>query len=700
MARDGSHPPRRHRRHRYSSWRGGADPLAPPFDVRQALDAIGERVLAGDGLREALRELLRRGLPGEDGERRRPGLDELRARAARMRREVARRGRLDGAVTRAQARLDQALSAERDALQEVLDSTAGQDDAPTQQRAMEAAFAQSRLDALPRSTAAAVRELADYRWTSPEAEQIYRQILDELRGDVLDQQFRGLRDALAGMQPGAGSAEQQAAAQAVKEMLQDLNTLLDKHSRGEDTDDDFQQFMDRHGDLFDEDPQNIEELVDALARQAAAAQRLLNSLTPSQREELGSLMASALGDPELAAQLAALNAALQALRPDLAWQRAEQLRGEQGLGYAEAAGALGELADLDDLLDALGQEQAGATLDDIDVEAVERALGSAAAQDVSALQQLERELSRQGWLTRDAGGPTLSPKALRRLGQTALRRVFAHLDRGGRGEHDQRDAGAAGEATGTSREWEFGDTQPLDVVRTVSNAVRRGVRPSGRRPEGEREPTGGGAVRLLVEDFEVVETERRAGAAVALCVDLSYSMIAEGRWGPMKQTALALAHLVATRFPQDALQIIGFGRYAMPLSVEALAGIEPEYVQGTNLHHALNLAGRHLRRHSDGEPVVLVVTDGEPTAHLDGGHATFSYPPTRDTISATVGEVDALTRYGAAINVFMLGEDPGLQRFMDAVARRNGGRVFTPSLDRLGSYVVSDYLTARRGRRP
>ncbi len=197
----------------------------------------------------------------------------------------------------------------------------------------------------------------------------------------------------------------------------------------------------------------------------------------------------------------------------------------------------------------------------------------------------------------------------------------------------------------------------------------------------------------------MIETERRASASVALCVDLSYSMIAEGRWGPMKLTALALAHLVATRFPQDALQIIGFGRYASTLTAEQLAAIEPDYIQGTNLHHALQLAGRHLRRHPDGEPVVLVVTDGEPTAHLaDGARAEFSWPPTRETVRATVAEVDALTRYGAAINVFMLGEDPGLARFMDAVARRNGGRVFTPTLDRLGGYVVDDYLKARRGR--
>jgi uncharacterized protein with von Willebrand factor type A (vWA) domain len=666
-------PHRRYGRYRYGPWQGGPDPLAPPYDVRQALDALGEEVLSGNGLREALREMLRRGLPDEHANLNRQGLDDLRARATRMRREVARRGRLDGAVTRAQAQLDQALAAERDAL-------AGQDtDA--------ARFAEAQLDALPRSTGAAIDELSEYHWTSPEAERIYRSILDDLRRDVLDQRFQGLRNALRGMQPGASSAEQQAANQALKDMLSDLNQLLDKHARGQDTQEDFEQFMAKHGDLFPGDPQNVDELIDELARQAAAAERLMASLTPQQREELAGLMAAALGDPDLAAQMAALNDNLRALRPDLTWDRGERMRGDQPLGYGEATGALGELSDLDDLIDQLGQEHPGATLDDIDVETVERALGSSAAQDVRALQQLERELERQGWLVRGADGLELSPKALRRLGQTALRKVFEHLSEGRRGEHDVQDAGAAGEATGASRAWEFGDEQPLDVVRTVGNAVRRSASAGSRR------------VRLAVEDFEVVETERRASASVALCVDLSYSMFADGRWGPMKQTALALAHLMATRFPQDALQIIGFGRYASALSVEKLAGIEPDFVQGTNLQHALHLAGRHLRRHPDGEPVVLVVTDGEPTAHLEAGYAYFHWPPMRETVQATVAEVDALTKYGAAINVFMLGEDAGLRRFVDAVARRNGGRVFTPSIERLGQYVVDDYLMSRRGHR-
>jgi uncharacterized protein with von Willebrand factor type A (vWA) domain len=207
-------------------------------------------------------------------------------------------------------------------------------------------------------------------------------------------------------------------------------------------------------------------------------------------------------------------------------------------------------------------------------------------------------------------------------------------------------------------------------------------------------------VRLDEADFEVAETERRATAAVALCVDLSFSMISEGRWGPMKQTALALSHLIATKYPQDALQIVGFGRYALQLSQQELAAIEPEMVQGTNLQHALRLAGRHLRRHPDADPVVLVVTDGEPTAHLlDDGEAVFAWPSTRQTIRATITEVDLLTRYGATLNLFMLGEDEGLRRFVDAVARRSGGRVFTPDAADLGRYVVSSYLRARRGRR-
>ncbi|MEV4479131.1 VWA domain-containing protein [Micromonospora coxensis] len=646
-------------RFRYGQWRGGPDPLAPPYDVRAAVDAVGAEVLAGGSLREALRDLLRRGPQG------RGGLEDLAARARRMRREALRRGDLDGAVTRARALLDQALAAERDELR-------GRD-------GDDARFAEAVLDNLPRSTARAVEELAGYDWASDEARQAYRRILDGLRGEVLEQRFAGLRDA-------ARAAGDPAVQRQLAEMMSDLNDLLARHARAEDTTDAFAEFMRRHGQFFPEQPKDVDELVDVLARRAAAGQRLMRSLSDRQREELAGLMRQSLGD-RLAGEISALDGHLRALRPDLDWQRGERVRGEQPLGYGEATGALGEIAELDELLDALEQDHPGATLDDVDVEAVARTLGRDAADDVRRLRELERELRRQGWVSRDADGLTLSPKALRRLAGTALRRVFADLTAGPRGQHDLRAAGAAGEVSGASRPWEYGDEQPLDVVRTLTRAVRRA---------GPTVP-----VQLAVDDFEVVETERRASAAVALCVDLSYSMVSQGRWGPMKQTALALSHLVATRFPQDALQIVGFGRRALPLTQQELAAVEPDLEQGTNLQHALRLAGRHLRRHPGAEPVVLVVTDGEPTAHLDpdDGEAYFHWPPLPETIEATVREVDRLTRYGTTLNLFMLGDDPGLRRFVDAVARRSRGRMFTPDLEDLGEYVVSDYLRARRGRR-
>ncbi|MFI7518703.1 VWA domain-containing protein [Micromonospora globbae] len=646
-------------RFRYGQWRGGPDPLAPPYDVREVVDSVGAEVLAGGSLREALRDLLRRGPNG------RGGLDELAARARRLRREALRRGDLDGAVTRSRALLDQALAAERDELR-------GRDDDA-------ARFAEAVLDNLPRSTAKAVQELSGYQWASEEARRTYQRILDGLRDDVLGQRFAGLRDAVR-------ASADPAAQQRLAEMMHDLNDLLARHARSEDTTDAFAEFMRRHGEFFPEQPKDVDELVDVLARRAAAGERLMRSLSDRQREELAGLMRQSLGE-RLAGEMSQLDAHLRALRPDLSWGRGERVRGERPLGYGEAAGALEEIAELDDLLDQLDQEHPGATLDDVDVDAVARTLGRDAADDVRRLRELERELRRQGWVTRDAEGLTLSPKALRRLGGTALRRVFADLTAGPRGQHDLRSAGAAGEVSGASRPWEYGDEQPLDVVRTLTRAVRRA---------GPRVP-----VQLAVEDFEVVETERRASAAVALCVDLSYSMISQGRWGPMKQTALALSHLMATRFPQDALQIIGFGRQAMPLTQQELAAVDPDMEQGTNLQHALRLAGRHLRRHPDSEPVVLVVTDGEPTAHLDpdDGEAYFHWPPLPETIEATIREVDRLARYGATLNLFMLGDDPGLRRFVDAVARRSKGRMFTPDPDDLGEYVVSDYLRSRQSRR-
>jgi uncharacterized protein with von Willebrand factor type A (vWA) domain len=650
-------------RNRYGAWRGGPDPLAPPYDVRAAVDAIGQDVLEGRSLAEAIRDLLRRGDQG------RRGLDDLQ-RDVRRRREQARNaGDLSGTLEQVRDLLSQAVEAELEAL-----FPDPSDDARLREQ---------RLGDLPRDTSRAVRELADYDWRSPEAREAYDEIKNMLQREVIDQQFAGMRDALQG-----NNSEAMA---RTKDMLADLNQLLGAHARGEDTTDQFNDFMSKYGDMFPDNPQSVDELIDALARQAAAAERLMRSLSPQQRQELAQLMADAMADADLAAEMSALRDNLRDLRPGLDWRSRGDIDGDQPLTYGEATQALQELADLDALADQLGQDYPGASLDDVDVEAIERQLGTGATADVQALRELERELRRQGWLARDNDGLRLTPKALRRLGQTALRRVFDQLSAHGRGGHEDHAAGQAGEPTGAWHEWSFGDEQPLDVVRTVSNAVLRTASSGGFPLQS------GGALALAPDDFAVIETERRSSAAVALCVDLSWSMYAEGRWGAMKQTALALQHLMVTRFPQDALQLIGFDRWARPMTEVELAGIEPQWIQGTNLQQALSLAGRHLRRHPDAEPVVLVVTDGEPTAHLeDDGTAVFQWPTTQETLRRTLTEVDGLTRYRAQLNLFMLGEDFGLRRFVDAVAKRSGGRVFTPDIDRLGEYVVADYLRSRR----
>jgi uncharacterized protein with von Willebrand factor type A (vWA) domain len=383
------------------------------------------------------------------------------------------------------------------------------------------------------------------------------------------------------------------------------------------------------------------------------------------------------------------------------WQQ-ETMTGESPLGLSDATTAIAELAELAELEAALGQDYPGARLDDVDEEAIRRSLGRQAVDDMEALRQIERELERQGYLQRTAGKLELTPKAVRRLGDTALRQIFADLPEGRFGEHDQRDAGQAGEYTGATRQWQFGDEQAIDTPATVRNALLRDT--AAMRHDEAADAAGADGehsrVRLSAADFEVAETERRGSAAVCLLVDLSYSMALRETWGIAKQTALALHALIRSRFPQDSIQVIGFSNYARELRETELAGLGWDRVQGTNLHHALVLAGRYLDQRPEHDPIVLIVTDGEPTAHLlrDGRHF-FDWPPAPETLELTLAEVDKMTRRRAQLNIFMLVDDERLTAFVEEVARRNGGRVLNVQPERLGEFVVRDFLRTRRKSR-
>ncbi|WP_382310045.1 VWA domain-containing protein [Herbiconiux sp. UC225_62] len=651
---------------RYGKYVDGPDPLAPPVDLKEALDAIGEDVMAGYSPEQALREFLRRG--GRD----QSGLDDLAGRVAERRRELTQKHNLDGTLREIKELLDKAVLAERKQL--ARDALMDEGDR---------ALAQMQLDNLPPSPAAAVSELNGYDWKSSEARADFEKIKDLLGREMLDQRFAGMKDALEN-----ATDEDRA---AITEMMQDLNALLESHKRGDDTQEQFDEFMEKHGQYFPENPQNIDELLDTLAQRAAAAQRMRNSMTQEQRDELDALAQQAFGSPELMQSLAQLDGNLRDLRPGENWGGSEEMEGAEGLGLGDGTGVFQDLADLDQLSEQLSQSYEGSRMDDLDLEKLARQLGDEAAVDARTLQQLEKALRDTGTMKRGSDGQLkMTPKAMRQLGKALLRDVAERMS-GRQGARDLRQAGAAGDLSGATREWAFGDTEPWDVTRTITNAVTRAA--------GEGRVAGAGAgVRIEIGDVEVQETEDRTQACVALLVDTSFSMAMDGRWVPMKRTALALHTLITSRFRGDDLQLIGFGRHAEVMDIEQLTALEAKWDKGTNLHHALLLANRHFRKHPNAQPVLLIVTDGEPTSHLEAnGEVYFTYPPHPLTVAYAVRELDNSMRLGAKTTFFRLGEDPGLARFIASMAKRVGGTVVAPELDDLGAAVVGSYLGSRRG---
>ena len=648
---------------RYGRYEGGPDPLAPPVDLAEALDAIGEDVMGGTSPERAIREFLRRG--GRDQQ----GLDDLARRVAERRRELTSRNNLDGTLQQVKELLDQAVLAERGQLARDTDIDDG-----------DRALAEMQLDSLSPSPATAVQELNGYDWKSPTARRKYEEIKDLLGREMLDQRFAGMKQALEN-----ATDEDRA---AVADMMRDLNQLLEDHRQGTDTQEQFDAFMAQHGQYFPSDPQNVEELLDDLAARAAAAQRMRNSMTQEQRDELDALAQQAFGSPDLMGQLGQLDQNLRSLRPGEDWGGSERMDGDQGLGLGDGTGVFQDIADLDALADQLAQSGPGSDLDDLDLDALARQLGSEAAVDAKTLQQLEKALRNSGTLRRGTDGQLkLTPKAMRQLGKSLLKDVAQRMS-GRQGARDLRRSGSAGEPSGATRQWAFGDTEPWDIPRTITNAVTR-TAATGR---------DGAAVRLTIDDVEVQETEARTQACVALLVDTSFSMAMEDRWVPMKRTALALHTLVSTRFRGDDLQLIAFGREAEVMDIEQLVGLDAMWDKGTNLHHALLLANRHFRKHPAAQPVLLIVTDGEPTSHLEpNGQVWFGYPPDPVTIALSVRELENAGRLGAQTTFFRLGDDPGLARFVDAMAKRVDGTVVAPENDDLGVAVVGSYLGSRRG---
>ena len=639
---------------RYSRWDGTQDPLGPDLSAGDLLEEMSEEILAGEGAEGAMRSLMRRGLRGRFS-----GTDALSARLRQAWRAEQANLDLEGPLEDLARRLDDILERERTAL-----SFRTEDDA----RAREA-----YLDSLPADLPGRLRDLREYGFVDPEAGRRFEDLMEELAREILGARFRGLAQGLRDLTP-----EQ---LQRAKDMLAELNAMIEARDRGEHTQEEFDRFMERYGDLFPDRPRTLEDLLQGMARRMAAMSRLLASLPPDRRRELEELARQVMGDLDLAFEADRLASHLADLFPDMPWGEPALAGGQEAMPLQATVDALERLHELEEVDRALRGDYPGASIEDVDEEAVRRTLGEAAAADVRRLKEIERALEQAGLVTRGRGRLEVTPRGARKLGERALVRVFERLRRDREGVHEAREPGGLAEPTGATRPWRFGDTGAVAVQRTVFNAVLR---------EGP-----GRAVRIVPDDLELEEAETRTETATALLLDLSFSMPLRGHFVPAKRMALALHALIEGRYAHDTLYLIGFSDYARLLEPEDLTVAGWERVYGTNMQHAFNLAGRLLARHPRASRQVVMVTDGEPTAHLEGEEVFFSWPPVPETIRLTLTEAMRLARAGVTINVFMLEEAPGLTRFMERLARLTSGRVFLMSAESAGDFVLRDYVRRR-----
>ena len=695
---------------RYSHWDGSQ--AVPDLAADEILDALADDMMAEGDLEAALRRLMERGWRSSDSTRGdMAGLRDLLDRLARRREELLDRYKLGDVLGDVRRELDEIVDEERAGVEARLDRAAGRQapapsDAPGSAGSAEdaspsgaegaspsaaqepadpalramlrdaAAKRLDQLDELPPDVGGRIRGLEEYDFMESGARERFEALVEKLRKQVLDQFVGGMSDAIRNTSPEDLAAN--------REMVRDLNQLLQERVAGRDPD--ISEFMAKHGSFFP-GAESLDDIIEQLAQRMAALQSLLQSMSPEQRAELQDAMDALLRDDRLRWDLAQLAATMDQLLPGGLGER-YRFGGDEPLGLE---GALAQMADLQ-ALDALEEQLDGiggpGDLSEVDRDRVASLLGDDAARDLDALDELAKQLERAGYLTRDGDRLELTPRGSRRIGQKVLDDLFARLRRDAFGGHRVERAGSGGERDETTKPYEFGDPFHLELRRTLANALTREENAPGRR--------AGRAVTLTPSDFEVFRTEQTTKTSTVLLVDMSRSMLLRGCFVAAKKVAVALDTLIRTQFPRDDLTIVGFAYYAREIRPQALAQLSWHgYEYGTNLQHALMLARRVLARSHGANKEIVVITDGEPTAHIEDGQVEFNYPPTRKTITETLREVQRCTKDGITINTFMLERSKALADFVALVTRLNRGRAFYAEPEHLGEYVLVDFVSRR-----
>jgi uncharacterized protein with von Willebrand factor type A (vWA) domain len=642
---------------RYSRWDGSQN--VPDFSADDVLDDIADDILGYGDLKSALQRLMNQGLKPPQGERT-PGLRDLLEKLRQRKQERLKQHDLGSAVDDIMKKLEQVMQTEKKAIEERLKGS------ERQQR-------QQALDQIPPDAGGRLRELQNYDFFDADARRQFEELLNSLRQQMMQPFMQGMQNALQNMTPED--------LRRMREMIQDLNRMLAQKASGEEPD--FGAFKAKWGDQFP-GAESLDDLLEQLGQRMAAMQSLMQSLSPGQRQQLEDMMRSLfLKDERLEAAMRQLGMHLSDLLPMDEMAQRYPFQGDQEMNLQEAMRLMEELQKMDALERELKGVRKLEDLEKLDPAQVEQLAGEEARRDLERLQEIARKLEEAGYLERDGDELKLTARAIRKIADKALRDIFARLKRDRFGGHAMNRRGAGGDQTDDSKPYEFGDPFLLDLHETVMNAVER---------NGPGTP-----VRLTPDDFAVVRTELRTQAATVVMLDMSRSMLNNGYFLPAKKVALALSALIRGQFPRDALYIVGFSLYAREFTAAQLPTLSwSEWNMGTNMHAGFMLSRKLLARHAGGNKQILMVTDGEPTAHMEGDEADFSYPPTRRTVEETLKEVQRCTRENITINTFMLERSSWLMAFVEQMTQINRGRAFYATPDRLGEYLVVDYVSSRR----
>jgi uncharacterized protein with von Willebrand factor type A (vWA) domain len=659
----------------YSKWDGTQ--VGFEFDADDVFAELTDDLLFHGDLNQALQRLLQRGFEDRNGERIK-GMREMLERVRQRRRELLENHELGGPFEDMAERLREIVDKERSAIDDLVDRARESGDQRradiTDEVASERRMA---LDLLPPDLAGQVQSLQEYEWTSSEAREEFDQLMDELRSQLMESYFNQMSQSMSDMSPES--------MQRIKDMFNELNRMLETRAAGADTDRMFEEFMDRFGDMFPGNPQTLDELLEQMAQQMAAMQQLLNSMTPEQRAQLQQLADALLEDMDLRWQVERLGGNLRQAFPKMGWERGYDFSGQDPLGFAEAASVMNQLGDLDRLEQMMSSSPNPGALAEVDLDRAAQLLGEDASKSLEQLAKLARQLIDAGLMDVKEGRLELTPRGLRKIGQNALSDLFSKLIKDRMAHHVADREGIGHERTFDTKPYEWGDPFNLSIERTIRNALGRGG--------------AGTPVRLSPDDFEIDRTESLTSTATVLALDLSLSMPMQDNFLAAKKVAMALHSLIASQFPRDYLGLVGFGELARELRAEQLPEVSFDYTYGTNMQHALLLARRMLARQS-GTKQVIMITDGEPTAHiLPNGEPFFSYPPAPETIQVTLSEVLRATREGIRINTFMLDSREYLRNFVEKITRLNRGRAFFTTPETLGDYVLVDFLDQKRARR-